>query len=279
MAGARRVWRAMAFACAIGLAPSGLAADVLRLGGSGTLLGPVEVLAEAYKKIHREASIVIVGNLGSSGGVRALLEGAVDIALASRALKPAEKEAGAVAHLLGVTPFVFVVGPGRPETAITEAELVDIYSGARTRWPDGRLIRLALRPPDDSDNATMDALSPAMQRARRAAHARAGMHFAASDQENADYLERTPGALGALGLAVVIAERRQLRPLQLNGVAPSAEALAQGRYPLQKTLYLVVTPAVSPAVRRFLDFVASPKGRALLRSAGVMPAAQPPGGR
>jgi hypothetical protein len=83
------------------------------------------------------------------------------------------------------------------------------------------------------------------------------MFFAGSDQENADYIERTHGAIGAIGLAVILSERRKLRPLRLDGGEPSIAALSAGKYKLSKPLYLVVRGTPTPATRRFLAFVAS----------------------
>lgn len=257
---------------AAGLLPCAQAGEVVRIGGSGTLLGTMQILGDAYEKNHPQTKIVVVANLGSSGGMHALLDGAIDIAVNVRPLKPAESKRGASSRMLGRTPFVFAVEAGRPETSITEARLVEIFSGTRQHWDDGTPIRLSLRPADDSDNDAIDALSPAMRWARRAAHARPGMYFAGSDQENADYVERVPGAVSGIALAVILSEQRRLRPLKLEGVEPTPGALARGDYRLYKSLHLVVMPTVTPAARRFLEFVATPHAKDLLRAAGVVPA-------
>lgn len=259
--------------------PCAHAADVVKIAGTGTALGAMSLLGDAYEKANRDVDIMVVANLGSSGGIRAMLEGAVDIAVNARPLKATEAERGAQAHLLGRTPFVFVVAEGRSESAITESELVEIFRGSRTRWADGAPIRLSLRPSDDSDNDAIDALSAAMKQARQAAHQRPGMFFAGSDQENADYLERTPGALGGIGLSVVLSERRRLRPLRLDGTEPTTAAFAAGKYRLYKPLYAVVKQGGSPAARRFLAFVASTRGTEVLRSVGIVPVADGTGVR
>jgi len=261
------------------LLPCAHAADVVKIGGSGTALGAMRLLGDAYEKANRDANVIVVANLGGSGGIRAMLEGAIDIAVNARPLKAAEAERGGQAYLLGRTPFVFVVGEDRSETAITESELVEIFRGSRTRWADGVPVRLSLRPADDSDNDAIDALSAAMKQARQAAHQRPGMFFAGSDQENADYLEKIPGALGGIGLSVILSERRRLRPLRLDGAAPTPAALAAGKYRFYKPLYAVVKQGASPAARRFLAFVASAHGTEALRSVGIVPVADGAGVR
>ena len=264
-------WYAAVLLMAALLASNGVGAESVKVGGSGTLLGAMRVLGEAYEKAQPDVHISIVANLGSGGGIRALAGGALDIALNSRPLKASERKSGVEAMSLGRTPFVFVVAERRRETALTQPEVLAAFDGTRTHWSDGMPIRLSLRPADDSDNDALDAWSPAMKAARLAAHRRPGMFFALSDQQNADYLERTPGALGAVSLAVILSEGRGLRPLRLDGVAPTPAALAAGEYKLSKPLYLVVGQSPSPAARRFIDFVFSSKGRQLLERVGIVP--------
>lgn len=261
------------------LAPCARAADVVKIGGTGTLIGTMHLLGDAYEKANRDVSIVIVANIGGNGGIRAMLEGAIDIAVNARPLKAAESARGGQAHLLGRTPFVFAVAEDRQETAISESELVEIFRGARARWADGAPVRLSLRPADDTDNDAIDALSAAMKQARQLAHQRPGMFYAASDQENADYIEKIPGALGGIGLSVILSERRHLRPLRLDGAEPTPAALAAGKYRLYKPLYIAVKQGVSPAAQRFLNFIDTPRGRELLRSVGIVPAADGAGVR
>ena len=82
-------------------------AETIRIGGTGAALRTMKVLAEAFKKTRPDADIVVVPGLGSGGGRKALLGGAIDIAVTSNAGKDVERLEGAIAHLYGRTPFVF----------------------------------------------------------------------------------------------------------------------------------------------------------------------------
>ena len=87
--------------------------------------------------------------------------GAIDIAVTSKAGKDIEKLEGAVAVLLGMTPFVFATSKRNPAIALTTQELVDIWNGKIAAWPDGSRLRLVLRPESDSDTDTLKRISPA----------------------------------------------------------------------------------------------------------------------
>jgi phosphate transport system substrate-binding protein len=166
------------------------------------------------------------------------------------------------------TPFVFVVAASSSTKAITRAELADIYSGRQQTWPDGRTVRIVLRPASDIDTAMVKSISPAVRAAVALAEGRPGVRFAVNDQDAADDLVKIPGAIGPSSLALIISEGRALRALPLDGIVPSPKAAASGQYPYFKHLFFVTAPKPAPAVARFIAFVRSPAGQEVLEHNG-----------
>lgn len=245
-----------------------LVATRIRIGGSGGPLEGMRLLGEAFKKIHPQTTVVIVPSLGSGGGIKALRAEAIDLAVTSRPLKEAERSPDLIATSYARTPFVFATAWHSNLSAITTAELVGIYAGERKTWPDGRPLRLVLRPETESDTDIVKSLSPEMNQAVKAALDRDGMIVALADKANADKLESIPGAIGATTLAQIISEKRALQPLVLNGVTPSLAALAEGKYPYYKTFFMVTGPKTSPLTHQFTLFVRSAAGREILEKNG-----------
>lgn len=175
------------------------AATKIRIGGTGGALGTMQILAEAFEKKHPHVTVVIVPSLGSGGGIKAMLAGAIDLAVSSRPLKDAERTQGAIGTEYARTPFVFATAAQADVSAITTRELVSIYKGERKTWPDGRPLRLVLRPESDIDTDIVKSLSPAMSQAVNAALAREGMIVAPTDKASADTLENIPGTIGTTG--------------------------------------------------------------------------------
>lgn len=186
----------------------------------------------------------------------------------SRPLKDAEHSPGTSATEYARTPFVFATAVGTNALVITTPELISIYTGARKTWPDGRPLRLVLRSDTDSDTDIIKSLSPEMDLAVKTAQGRQGMIMALTDKAGADRLEDIPGALGTTTLAEIISENRALRPLALNGVTPSGNALAKGMYPYYKTFFLVSGPKTSALTEQFSVFVRSAAGREILEKNG-----------
>lgn len=252
------------------LAAAGAHAESIKIGGTGTGLGAMKLMAREFNKSRPEAQLIVTPSLGSTGAIRAVLAGAVDIGISARPLTTEETRQGASAGTYARTPFVVATGAKSKYkgAGLTLAQVVQIYSGQVNHWPDGSPIRLVVRPDADADTIAMRAFSAEMNNAITAALARKGLRMADTDQDNADALETLPGSLGTTTLTQILTENRALRPLALDGVAPTLQSLTAGRYPYSKTLYLVTGRKPSPLAQDFVAFVRSPAGQAVLARTG-----------
>jgi len=260
--------RLVCLAVALNFPATGAHAASVKIGGTGTGLGTMRLLADAFRQSRSDVQLVVLPSLGSSGAFKAILAGAADIGISARPATPEESSRGATTRAYAKTPFVLATGSKNTVAALTISELSQMYTGRVTRWPDGTLIRLVIRPASDADSVELRKFSPAMDAAVTAALARTGLRMADTDQDNADALEKLPGSLGTTTLAQMISEKRALKVLTLDGTVPSLESLAAGRYAYSKTLYLVTGPRPSQSVKDFVAFIQTPAGRAILEKNG-----------
>lgn len=243
-------------------------AEPLRMGGTGSALGTARLLADALAKTDpATGGATVLPSLGSSGGLRALTGGAIEIALISRPLTLEEMSAGLVAFEYGRSPFALVTSR-TDVTTLSASQVADFLSGRTEAWPDGQRVRFVLRPTNDIDSTLLASFSPEIAQALKIARSRPGMVIAATDQDAADEAQRLPGALSTNTLALLLSERRTLRVVAFGGVMPSAKTLADGTYPFFKRMYMVTRGAPRGAAGRFIVFVRSPEGRAVLRETG-----------
>lgn len=244
------------------------AAEDIKIGGTGNALGAMRLLADAFGKQNPGIKVTVLPSLGTSGAIKAVPKGAVDIGLSSRPLTEEERKLGAIAVEYARTPLVFAVSSKNQARAITLEQIVDIYNGKMVNWPDGIQIRPVLRQPGDDNTRQIREMNPALEKALSVAEQRPGMPFATTDQEAADKTESIPGALFVTTLSLINSENRPLRALTLNGVEPTVSNLASGKYPHVKRLFLITQPDPSPAAKRFIAFIQSPAGREILTRAG-----------
>lgn len=251
------------------LAFTGIAdAAEIRIGGTGNALGAMQVLADAFVKLHPEHKVTVLPSIGSSGAIKAIPQGALEIGLSSRPLTDEEKAKGAMDTEYARSPTVFAISKKSAVKGITRDQIVAIYAGDMAQWPDGTPIRPVLRQQGDDNTRQIKSLAPAMETALASAERRPGLPFAVIDQEAADKIESVPGAIGVTTLALILSERRPLRALALDKVEPTVANVASGAYPLVKRFYLITKPAPDAAVRSFVDFLATPTARETLRATG-----------
>ena len=264
-------------ALTLGLALTTLAAvsmaapaqDRLRVTGTGSGTGGMRLLVESFVRANPGVHGEVLPALGSSGGIRAVIDGKIELALSNR--MPNDKERGMTA-LSNVayarTPLVIAVHKGLGITAITSDQLAALYGEGKQNFPNGHRARPVLRLSDATDTAIVKSISPAVAAAIDAAASRRGMLDGTTDSDTADLIERTPGAFGPSTLALIESEKRPLTALTIDGVAPTLANLGSGQWKLHKPLYMVWTDKPSAQLQRFVAFVQSAEGRRILAAAG-----------
>jgi phosphate transport system substrate-binding protein len=251
------------------LPPSVLGEEVLKMGGTGCALGTMDLVGRAFQKSHPGIKVVVITqSLGSSGGIKAVSKGAIDIGLSARALKDEEIKLGLSLIEYARTPFILVTKKDVNISGLNTEETVRIFRGDTKTWPDGKRVRLIVRPSTEMDTMLVKQISPEMSKAVDIALSNKGFLMAMTDQNCLDLIEKTPGGLGFAALTQVLSEKRQLKVLLFNGLTPSSKALADGSYPFYKTLYFVTKTEPSVWVRKFIDFIRSPEGRKVLEETG-----------
>ncbi|TAL25427.1 MAG: extracellular solute-binding protein [Nitrospirae bacterium] len=248
---------------------SNLYAEVIKIGGTGSALATMRAIADIFEKENPGVKVEVLPSLGSTGGIKAILKGAIDVAVSGRELNDGEKKEGAKQVEYARSPFVFVTNKNNISN-LTIEEIVRIYEGSETTWPDGKRIRLILRPEKETSSIILRGISPETREAVEKAYKRPGMIVAITDQECAETLQRTPDSFGTLTLDQIISEKLSLNVLSLNGVKPSVKALAKGSYKLYKPYYIVTTDKTSGQAEKFISYLFTAKSIRILEENGYL---------
>lgn len=244
--------------------------NVIRLGGTGMALAAMQQLGASLTAAEPSIRVEMLPSLGTPGGLRALSEGAIDLAVAGRSLKPEEKAKGLTEAGCLTTALVFVSSHPAPG-GLRTADLPRIYADPSPVWPDGQPLKLLMRSRAGVENAYLTAAVPAMAAAIEKAFTHSGVPVATTDQENADLALRTAGSFTVMTLLQMRAERLDLRVLPLDGVAASTETLANGSYPFSVRVCIVLPDRAKPAATKFAAQFQSASGHALIRSLDATP--------
>lgn len=241
------------------------------IGGTGNAIGTMRLLGDAYQKINPQVEVTVLPSIGSSGAIKALPKGRIDIGLSARPLKKAESEKGMIAIEYARSPTIFAVSNDLKVSRTTIPDMVKIYNGSLKQWSDGTTIRPIIRQPGDDNTKQIKALSSELKNAVEIAENRQGLLFASTDQETVNKIEQTPGSFGVTSLALLLSEKRNIHALALDGVEPTIESIVSGNYPMFKQFYFILPLQRSVEVEAFLKFVSSSTGVAILKQNGNYP--------
>lgn len=243
--------------------------ETLVIAGTGASIGTMQLMVNGFQKKHPAVNVEVVPSIGSTGGIRAAQEGKIDIGLSSRPLTPEERSALIVEEPYARIAFIFGVQYSNPTRGLTLAEIENIYAGKQKNWPDGKPIRLILRPRSDSQSAYLSSINPGLKSASGKSHSIPGVFVANTDPDAALQIEKTPGSFGTTTSSLVKVEKRNIKVLSIDGVAPTLSNVSSGKYPYAVTLLLVYKKdKYGGSIKNFIEYVFSRDGKKILSDNG-----------
>ncbi|MCP3057237.1 phosphate ABC transporter substrate-binding protein [Myxococcus sp. K38C18041901] len=243
--------------------------------GSDTMVILGQRWAEEFMKTTPATKVQVTGG-GSGVGLAALQNGTTEIAMSSREIKDAEKQKlRARYNTTGVQIPVakdgvtFYVNEGNPLTALTVEQLRGIYVGDVTNWkqvggPDAPIIVYSRENSSGTYVFVKD-------------HVLDGEDYAASAQTlpgtaavvNAVSKEKNSIGYGGSAYAKGIKELKIKKGNE--DIAPSAENIKTGKYPLSRDLYFYLRNKPAGEAKAFIDYALSPEGQAVVTKVGYFP--------
>ncbi len=239
-------------------------------GGTGMSLALMSEVGSTLNSEHPEISLKVLPSMGSGGGIKALLDGVLDISFSARRLK--EKEAESLQEVFCfVTALAFATNPSHVSN-INLNELTKLYSDPSPTWPDGTRLKIILRPSSGSELPYLAEKVLGFAEAVATARKRSGIPIGMTDHMNAEIAEHMDGALAIITLLQIRAEKRKLFPVSLNGIEPSVETLRSGRYPFPIKVCVIAKKGKLPAdIEILLNHLKHPTTISLIESLGAVP--------
>ena len=243
----------------------------LRISGSTTVLPIAQKAAEDYMKVKPEMALSVSGT-GSGDGLKAIVEGTIDIANSSRDLKDKEKTRAAeknvtlLRHTVALDCVAVVINPANPVSNLTVAQLKGIYDGTYKNWKEvGGDDKPIVAINRDTSSGTFEVW---LEKVMHGARVRPDAQVQASNGGVAQAVAGNKYAVGYVGLGYITS---QIKPVLVEGVAPGVETVQAGQYPISRDLYMFTREGGSAAAEDFITFITSEEGQAMVRQEGFVP--------
>jgi len=252
--------------------------------GSDTLVNIALAWAETYREVEPAVSVAVTGG-GSGTGIAALINGTVDIANASRAMKDKEiEEAQAngiepMEHVVAIDALAIITNLENPVSELTIDQLSDMYTGRITNWKDvgGNDAPVILISRETNSGTHVYFLEEVVRR---------------GEKENEDIfapqtllmpssvgitseVRRNPNAIGYDGLGYVDPEHEKVISIASGDgqeyIPPTVETASAGIYPLARNLFMYTAGEPSGALADYLSWILSQEGQDIVAQLGFVP--------
>ena len=261
--------------------------QVIQNKGSDTLVNVAQAWAEAYQTVNPSVVVAVSGG-GSGTGIAALINGTVDLANASRAIKDketalAEKNGqDPVQHTVGFDALAIFLHGDNPLDEISIEQLAGIYGdgGEIMNWTDlgvevpgckGQEIVFVSR---QNNSGTFAYFREAVLGKREF---KLGTRDMNGSKDVVDLVEKTPCAIGYSGLAYATDHVKLGCVAQETGgacVSPSVDTAIDGSYPIARPLFMYTNGEPTGHVGDYLNWIKSDEGQCIILEKGYAPATE-----
>lgn len=230
--------------------------------------------AEAYEK-QTGVHIELIGG-GATLGIRATLAGDADIGGTCRPSLPnifPQQESGGYLTQVAWDAICFITHPNNPVSGITSQEARDILTGNITNWqqvggPDRPIVVIYRIQTEIGKFSGVGYMTrrflfddPDVDFTEKALYFR-DSGLVEKNVENIQWAFAPDG--------VSSARRRNVKILSLDGIPCTKENVASGRYPFFRPLYLITRGKPRGELKKFLDWIISDEGQAVIGSVGTV---------
>jgi phosphate transport system substrate-binding protein len=257
----------------------------IQIKGSDTMVNLAQAWAEEYKKLNPGVSVEVSGG-GSGVGIAALTKGTIDIANASRNIKPeeieqAKKNTGKAPEeiTIGHDALAVYVNKDNPIDSISFDELYQIFAedGNAVKWS-----QLGIKIPGTGDDAIVrvsrQSSSGTYEFFREHVLNKKDFKLGSRDmngsKEVVELISTTKTAIGYSGMGYCTNGVKMLKISKHKGmtaVSPTVTNTINKTYPLARALYMYTLGKAEGSVKQYIDWTLSPAGQKIVETSGYVP--------
>ena len=280
-------------------ASSASVSGTIAISGSSTVEPISSLVAESFSGTNPDVNISVDGP-GTGDGFVLFCEGKTDISDASRPIDPTSevkdcKKNGInyVELKIGLDGITVMTNPANSDvTCLNMGDLYALFgpqSDGIDTWDGADSLAKQVKGKDNFPSAPLDITAPGQESGTydafielagiadtaiaqgvpeaKSAALRNDYQSSPNDNVIIQAMEGSDSALGFVGFAFADQAGSQIKEIGIDGgsgcVAPSKETIADGSYPLSRSLYIYVNTdklATNPALKAFVDYYVSDAG-------------------
>ncbi|MGL5380481.1 phosphate ABC transporter substrate-binding protein [Clostridium sp.] len=232
-----------------------------------TSVGPLmEKVAAEYEGINSNVSIEI-NQVGSSAGIKDTINGVSDIGMASRELK--SEEANEVTGTeVAFDGIALITHTSNPVKNITLEQVKDIYTGKITNWKEleGGIDAPIVVVSREEGSGTRDAFQEIV--GYKSEDLIVDATISDGNGNIKSTVERNENAIGFVSFEYL---DDKISSLNVDGVAPEAALVKEGKYKLSRPFILATKGDSNENAKKLIDFILSDDGQKIVEDNKLIP--------
>ncbi len=262
---------------------SGTPSVYIQNKGSDTIVNLALAWAERYQTVRPDVRISVTGG-GSGTGITSLINGTVDIANASRAIKSEEISAAEangiepVEHVIARDAIAVIVNPKNPVNELTLDQISQIYRGNISNWQevggeDRPIVRLSRETNSGTHVYFLEAVVRLGNKNDKGLFSPLTLLLPSSEGIISEVRDN-PNAIGYDGLGYVTSEVKVIGISSGLGkpyVMPSVETVNNKSYPIARDLYMYSKKGADQTILDYLNWILTPEAQQIVLNLGFVP--------
>jgi phosphate transport system substrate-binding protein len=260
----------LAVICLTSTSVSGKQLVILGTSASEVIL---QELATAFNAENPGSEVVIPPSVGSGGGINLVASEENMLGRVARPLKKSEQDHGLKHLVFAKDMIVFAVGSKVGVANLSSQQLADLYSGKVSNWKEvggnDTRVRLLVRNPEDSAYGIIKHHLKPFQGIEFSPKAKVMFH----DYDQVNALNKFSSAIGWISHSTLKIVDPSVKPIAIDGIAPTQQNVYDGKYALAFEYALVYKEGqLRGLARKFVEYIFSKEGNRVLVGEGLVPA-------
>jgi len=239
----------------------------IKIGGSSEGYPIMQILADTYE--NDSIKITFMPSSQSSGGIRGVQDGLINIGVISQQLTPAETPENIKYIPIAKNFLVLITNENvKGVSNLSTEQIQGIYNGTISNWkelggPDAKIILLDV-PEDETEKQILreNILGENLQVISTAI-------IFQEDDEVIEAVVTTPYSIGVMANSEELKEF-SINILSINNALPNKVNVQNGKYKISQTIGIIFDPGSTSGTQEFIDFVVSQEAKEKLELANYI---------
>lgn len=244
------------------------------IAGSTSVQPLSEMLGEEFMAANEGVTIEVQGG-GSGQGIKSIEEKIADFGSLSREVKDEEKASITEEHVIAKDGIAVIVNTETGVENITIEQLKDIYTGKIKNWKElggeDKAITVVSREEGSGTRGAFTEITGVLEKDENGEEIDNTVSSAlvqGSTGAVTQTVGNTPDSIGYISLGSL---NDTVKALKVEKVDATTDNVLNESYKLQRPFLYVSGAEVSETAQKFLDFVMSEEGQAIVTEAGFIP--------